>query len=73
MFAALGCTVGIVPHLLATVLGLAAIPRTSAVAFQVLKYAGAAYLVYLAYLTWRDRSALSVDGSASRDWWCGRF
>jgi threonine/homoserine/homoserine lactone efflux protein len=60
-FAALGCTAGIVPHLLATVLGLAAVMHTSALAFQVLKFAGVAYLFYLAYATWRDTSALSLD------------
>lgn len=63
-FAALGCTAGIVPHLLATVLGLAAVMHASALAFQVLKYAGVAYLFYLAVATWRDRSAFSVDGGA---------
>ncbi|WP_203141824.1 LysE family translocator [Marinobacter mangrovi] len=61
LFASLGCTLGIVPHLLATILGLAAIMHTSAVAFQVLKYAGVAYLLYLAIATWRDRSAFSVQ------------
>ncbi|SDJ58162.1 LysE family translocator [Billgrantia gudaonensis] len=61
LYASLGCTLGIVPHLLATVLGLAAILHTSAVAFQVLKYAGVAYLLYLALATWRDRSAFSVQ------------
>jgi threonine/homoserine/homoserine lactone efflux protein len=61
IFAALGCTAGIVPHLLATVLGLAAILHMSAVAFQALKFAGAAYLLYLAYATWRDKEALTVD------------
>lgn len=63
VFAALGCTAGIVPHLLATVLGLAALMHTSAVAFQVLKLAGVAYLVYLAYATWRDTSAFAVDAA----------
>lgn len=58
--ASLGCTLGIVPHLLATVLGLAAVMHTSALAFQVLKYAGVAYLFYLAVVTWRDRSAIAV-------------
>jgi threonine/homoserine/homoserine lactone efflux protein len=43
VFAALGCTAGILPHLLATILGLAAILHTSAVAFQALKFAGVAY------------------------------
>lgn len=66
VFAALGCTAGIVPHLLATVLGLAAVMHTSALAFQVLKYAGVAYLFYVAYATWRDKSAFAVDGSLSR-------
>ncbi len=65
VFAALGCTAGIVPHLLATVLGLAALMHTSALAFQVLKYAGVAYLLYLAYATWRDNSAFVVDHAAS--------
>jgi threonine/homoserine/homoserine lactone efflux protein len=66
VYAALGCTAGIVPHLLATVLGLAAVMHTSALAFQLLKYAGVAYLLYVAAATWRDRSAFSVDGSVSR-------
>ena len=60
-FASIGCTLGIVPHLLATVLGLAAIMHTSALAFQVLKYAGVAYLFYLALVTWRDRSPMSTQ------------
>ena len=66
VYAALGCTAGIVPHLLATVLGLAAVMHTSALAFQVLKYAGVAYLFYVAYATWKDKSAFAVDGSMSR-------
>ena len=61
IFAALGCTAGILPHLLATVLGLAAILHMSAGAFQTLKFAGAAYLLYLAYATWGDKEALTVD------------
>lgn len=65
VFAALGCTAGIVPHLLATVLGLAAVMHTSALAFQALKYAGVAYLFYVAYATWRDKSAFAIDGNPS--------
>jgi threonine/homoserine/homoserine lactone efflux protein len=64
--AALGCTAGIVPHLLATAFGLAALMHTSAVAFQVLKYAGVVYLFYLAFVTWKDKSTFAVDGAASR-------
>lgn len=61
VFAALGCTAGIVPHLLASVLGLSALLHTSALAFEALKYAGAAYLLYLAYATWRDRTAFAIN------------
>ena len=60
-FAAVGCTLDIVPHLLATVLGLAAVMHASALAFQALRYAGVAYLFYLAVATWRDRAAFAVQ------------
>src|SRR6185503_29948 len=66
VFAAVGCTAGIVPHLLATVLGLAALMHTSAVAFQMLKYAGVAYLLYLAYATWNDRSTFAIEETPSK-------
>ena len=65
VFAALGCTAGILPHLLATILGLAAVMHTSALAFQTLKYAGVAYLFYVAYATWRDNSTFAIDGRPS--------
>ena len=65
VYAAVGCTAGIVPHLLATVFGLAALLHASAVAFQILKYAGVAYLFYIAYATWKDGSAFAVEGSAT--------
>ena len=62
VYAAIGCTAGILPHLLATMLGLAAVMHSSALAFTALKYAGAAYLFYLALATWRDRSGFTVAG-----------
>ena len=66
VYASLGCTAGIVPHLLAAVLGLAAVLHASALAFQLLKFAGVLYLLYLAFATWRDKSAFAVDASAAR-------
>ena len=66
IYAALGCTAGIVPHLMATVLGLAAVMHASALAFQALKYAGVAYLFYVAYATWRDKSAFAVNETMPR-------
>jgi threonine/homoserine/homoserine lactone efflux protein len=61
LFAALGCTLGILPSLLASVLGLAAIFHTSALLFQTVKYLGAAYLLYLAWMMWRSSSPLVLD------------
>ena len=43
--AAFGCTLGIVPHMLAAITGLAAILHTSALAFEIIKYLGVAYLL----------------------------
>jgi len=65
VFAAIGCTAGIVPHLLATALGLAAVLHTSAVAFQALKFAGVAYLFYVAYASWRDKTAFAIESNSS--------
>lgn len=62
--AAVGCTLGIVPHLLASILGLSFVLHMSALVFQGLKFAGAAYLLYLAWAMWRDQGALSF-GSTS--------
>ncbi|WP_037604189.1 LysE family translocator [Streptacidiphilus rugosus] len=61
LVAAVGCTLGIVPHLVAAITGLAALLNASAAAFQIFKYAGVAYLLYMAVATLRDKSALSVD------------
>jgi threonine/homoserine/homoserine lactone efflux protein len=59
--AAIGCTLGTIPHMLAAITGLAALLHTSATVFQVLKYGGVAYLLYLAWTTLRDKGALSVE------------
>ncbi|MGP9023161.1 LysE family translocator [Streptomyces sp. BR1] len=59
--AALACTLGVLPHLLATVTGLAALLRTSPVAYDVVKYAGVGYLLYMAWATLRDKDALAVE------------
>ncbi len=63
LFAAVGCTFGITPSLLASVFGLAAIFHTSALAFQVVKYLGVAYLIYLAWSMWRSSSPLALENS----------
>ena len=61
IFAAIGCTAGIVPHLVASVLGLAAILHASSVAFQVLKYLGVVYLAYLAWVMWKESGVIAFE------------
>lgn len=60
LVAAAGCTLGIVPHLLAAVTGLAAVLYASAAAYSTIRYAGVAYLLYPAWGTWRDKTSLEV-------------
>ena len=62
-FAAIGCTLGIVPHLVACYLGLSAIMHMSARAFMTVKYAGCAYLLYLAVMTWRGAGKTRFEAS----------
>lgn len=64
--AAIGCTVGIVPHLTASILGLSAILHMSALAFQTVKFVGTAYLLYLAWGMWRETGALTFDSSSTK-------
>lgn len=65
LWAALGCTVGIVPHLCAAALGLAAILHTSAVLFNIIKFVGVAYLLYLAFQMLRADGGLAVTETKS--------
>lgn len=58
--AALGCTLGILPAAIAGIVGLAAVLHASALAFQIIKYLGVAYLFYMAWNIMRDGGALSV-------------
>lgn len=68
--AAFGCTLGIVPHMTAAVVGLAALLNAGAAVFQTIKYLGVAYLLYLAWTTLKDRAGPSATdnrrGSAGR-------
>jgi threonine/homoserine/homoserine lactone efflux protein len=63
--AAFGCTLGIVPHMCAAMLGLAAVLHTSALAFATLKWGGVLYLLYMAWQALRETGALAVDGTVS--------
>lgn len=59
--AAFGCTLGIVPHILASVLGLSAILNMSAQVFSVIKIVGSIYLLYLAWKMWREAGVLEIS------------
>ncbi len=61
LIAAVGCTLGIVPHLAAAVTGTAALLHASGVAFEVVKLLGIAFLLFMAWSTWHDKSALTVE------------
>src|SRR5215216_1262308 len=59
--AAIGCTLGIVPHILASILGLSALLNMSAQIFAILKWAGSLYLLYLAWNMWHEAGTLAID------------
>jgi threonine/homoserine/homoserine lactone efflux protein len=64
--AAFGCTLGIVPHMVAAIAGVAALLYASSVAFQTLKYLGVAYLLYLAWRTLREHGTIDVAVGAAK-------
>ncbi len=61
VIAAFGCTLGIVPHMVASIVGLAALLHASALAFQLIKYLGVLYLFYMAWTILREGGALDVE------------
>lgn len=76
LYAALGCTLVTCVHLLAAMAGLAAILQTSALLFQAVKFAGVAYLLWMAWGTLQGTGALSVSpdkqaASPARTVWRG--
>ncbi len=66
VLAALACTLGIVPHLLAAMMGLAALLHASALAYEIVKYAGVAYLLWMAWQTLREQGALKVEAKVDK-------
>jgi threonine/homoserine/homoserine lactone efflux protein len=65
--AAFGCTLGILPHMLAAMLGLAAVLHTSALAFAALKWCGVIYLLYMAWQALRESGALAIEARPERE------
>jgi RhtB (resistance to homoserine/threonine) family protein len=61
--AALGINLGGYFHLTAAILGISAIIATSAIAFTILKYCGAAYLIYIGFKAILSNSSSAIDSS----------
>jgi threonine/homoserine/homoserine lactone efflux protein len=66
VLAAFACTLGIIPHMVAAITGLAALLHTSALAFQTLKYLGVAYLLYIAWNTLQEQGALKIENETEQ-------
>ncbi len=66
VLAAFACTLGIIPHLLAAMMGLAALLHTSALLFDLVKYAGVAYLLWMAWQTLKEKGAMRITGDDTR-------
>lgn len=73
LIAALGCTAGIVPHMTLALTGAAALLAASPMAFEAVKWLGVAYLLYMAWGTWRHTGSFAWkdddDSAASRSAW----
>ncbi|WP_152630569.1 LysE family translocator [Thalassospira sp. HJ] len=65
IWATFGCTLGIVPHMTASILGLAALLHASAVAFEIVRYLGVAWLLYMAWGMWHGTGAMKVTANES--------
>jgi threonine/homoserine/homoserine lactone efflux protein len=65
IIAAIGCTLGILPPMIAAIMGLAAVLQASAMAFQTLKLLGVMYLLYVAWSTLRDEDTFTVQQDAA--------
>lgn len=65
VIAAFACTLGTLPHMAAAITGLAAVLHSSALAFDIVKYFGVAYLLYMAWATLREDGTLHVDETAA--------
>jgi threonine/homoserine/homoserine lactone efflux protein len=65
LWAAFACTLGIIPHLIAAIAGLAALLHTSALLFDLVKYAGVAYLLWMAWQVLQQKGAMRIEADAT--------
>jgi len=67
IIAAIGCTLGIVPHIMAAILGITTILNLSAIVFRVVRFIGVAYLLFLAYSMWKNAGTLKIEARSSNE------
>ena len=65
LVAAFGCTLGIVPHMLAAMLGLSGIMQAGSAVFEVVRWVGVAYLVFMGISMIREAGALPLGDENS--------
>ena len=63
-WASVGCTIATLVHLAVALAGLAAVLHTSALLFQSIKYAGVAYLLYMAWGTLKGTGGVALEAAA---------
>jgi threonine/homoserine/homoserine lactone efflux protein len=75
LWANVGCTIATVLHMIVAMAGLAAVLHTSAVLFQTIKFAGVAYLLWMAWAVLQSTGSLAVTadngGTPARIVWRG--
>lgn len=67
LFATIGCTLGVVPHLLAAMLGLSGVMQAGSVVYETVRWAGVVYLVYMGVSMIRQGDTLELDDDAQHD------
>jgi threonine/homoserine/homoserine lactone efflux protein len=67
MFATIGCTLGVVPHLMAAMLGLSGVMQAGSVVYETVRWAGVVYLVYMGISMMRRGDVLELDERSQDD------
>ncbi|MBO1254997.1 LysE family transporter [Alteromonas sp. 5E99-2] len=65
LYSALGISLAIWIHVAYSIAGLAIIISQSIILFSIIKYLGAAYLIYIGWRTFKAKSNLNIEGASS--------
>lgn len=61
LIAAIACTLGIIPHIFISILGLAFVFTISTQMFMILKFLGVTYLLYMAWLALKEKGTFQFE------------